>query len=348
MSAAGPTPSASTRIHLYRPQNQLGDLLLNVPAIRSIRERFRDAHIVLFVGRQNAGAVLGQPWADEIRVVDTRNFFGVARAGLRGLPGPRPHLAVYFTTVSYSRSAAMLVRWSGARDRVGFDAAWYRERDRADLTLPVAYPRVAGGTETCPAPNRGTGAAPPLHQSEVNLALARAVGAGAAPEPPYYIPDPALLAHAPENAVYLHPGAGKHHNRWPADRFAALARELVGRGYSVWWLEGPQDQGTVEAVSSALRMTLPVVRNEAIPTLAARFARAALYVGNDTGPLHLAGATGCPSIGIYGWTDPAEWRPVGRCVRSVRGADGRLESVEPRDVLDVALPLLAEDRCAVG
>jgi len=328
-SAAEPAPSGSTRIHLYRPQNQLGDLLLNVPAIRSIRERFRDAHIILFVGRQNAGAVLGQPWADEIRVVDTRNFFGVAGAGLRGWPGPRPDLAVYFTTVSYSRSAAMLVRWSGARDRVGFDAAWYRERDRADLTRPVAYPGA-------------------LHQSEVSLALARAVGAGAAPEPPYYIPNPALLAHAPENAVYLHPGAGKHHNRWPAERFAALARELVGRGYSVWWLEGPQDQGTVEAVNSALRMTLPVVRNESIPALAARFARAALYIGNDTGPLHLAGATGCPSIGIYGWTDPAEWRPVGRCVRSVRAADGRLESVEPRDVMDVALPLLSEDRCAVG
>jgi len=328
-SAAEPVPSASTRIHLYRPQNQLGDLLLNVPAIRSIRERFRDAHIILFVGRQNAGAVLGQPWADEIRVVDTRNFFGVARAGLRGWPGPRPDLAVYFTTVSYSRSAAMLVRWSGARDRVGFDAAWYRERDRAELTRPVAYPGAA-------------------HQSEVSLALARAAGAGAAPEPPYYIPDPALLAHAPESAVYLHPGAGKHHNRWPAERFAAIARELAGRGYSVWWLEGPQDQGTVEAVNSALRMTLPVVRNEPIPTLAARFARAALYIGNDTGPLHLAGATGCPSVGIYGWTDPAEWRPVGRCVRSVRAADGRLESVEPRDVLDVALPLLSEDRCAVG
>jgi heptosyltransferase-2 len=344
MSAAEPAPSASTRIHLYRPQNQLGDLLLNVPAIRSIRERFRDAHIVLFVGRQNAGAVLGQPWADEIRVVDTRNFFGVARAGLRGWPGSRPDLAVYFTTVSYSRSAAMLVRWSGARDRVGFDAAWYRERDRADLTRPVAYPGAAGGA----GPSRGTGVAPSLHQSEVSLALSRAVGAGAAPEPPYYIPDPTLLARAPENAVYLHPGAGKHHNRWPAERFASLARELVGRGHSVWWLEGPQDQGTVEAVSSALRMTLPVVRNEPIATLAARFARAALYIGNDTGPLHLAGATGCPSIGIYGWTDPAEWRPVGRCVRSVRAADGKLESVEPRDVLDVALPLLAEDRCAVG
>jgi len=337
MPAAEPTPpvdptrsSDIRNIHLFRPQNQLGDLLLTVPAIRSIRERFPSARVVLTVGRQNAGAVLGQRWVDEIRVVDTRNFFGVAGGGIRGLRGPRPDLAVYFTTVSYSRSAGMLVRWSRARERVGFDPGGYRERDRAALTRRVEYP------------------AAPLHQSDVSLLLARAVGAGSRPEPPYYLPDPALRASAPEGAVYIHPGAGKHKNRWPADRFAAVARELTGRGLSVWWLEGPQDGGTVEAATGALGMKLPVVRGESIPALAARFARAALYVGNDTGPLHLAGATGCATVGIYGWTDPAEWSPVGRCVRSVRAADGKLESVEPRDVLDAALPLLAEERCAVG
>jgi ADP-heptose:LPS heptosyltransferase len=335
MPAAEPTPSVDPprseirAIHLYRPQNQLGDLLLTVPAIRSIRERFPSARLVLIVGRQNAGAVLGQRWADEIRVVDTRNFFGVARAGLQASRDPRPDLAVYFTTVSYSRSAAMLVRWSRARERVGFDPAGYRERDRAGLTRSVAYPQVL------------------THQSEASLMLARAVGAGERPDPPYYQADPALLARAPEGAVYIHPGAGKLKNRWPADRFAAVAHDLVGRGYSVWWLEGPQDQGTVEAATAAIRMRLPIVRGEAIPMLAARFARAALYIGNDTGPLHLAGATGCPTVGVYGWTDPAEWSPVGRCVRSVRAADGKLESIEPRDVLDVALPLLTEERCAV-
>jgi heptosyltransferase-2 len=326
-----PTRSDYQTIHLYRPQNQLGDVLLNVPAIRSIRERFPQARLVLVVGRQNAGAVLGQRWADEIRVVDTRNFLGVAGGGLRGLSGARPDLAVYFTTVSYSRSAAMLARWSRARERVGFDPAWYRERDRAGLTRRVAYP-----------------AAKPLHQSDVSLLLAREIGAGARPDPPYYVADPSLLERAPEGAVYIHPGAGKIKNRWPADRFAAVARDLVGRGHSVWWLAGPQDSGTAEAVTASLGMSLPVVRGESIPMLAARFARAALYIGNDTGPLHLAGATGCPTVGVYGWTDPAEWRPVGRCVRSVRAADGTLESVAPRDVLDAALPLLAEERCAVG
>jgi len=326
------TAAEPRRIHLYRPQNQLGDLLLTVPAIRSIRERFPRAHLTLVVGRQNAAAVTGQPWADSIRVVDTRNFLGVARGGWRGWRDPRPDLAVYFTTVSYSRSAAMLVRWSRARERAGFDPAWYGERDRAGLTRVLAYP----GTEN------------PLHQSEVSLLLARAVGAGARPDPPYYVPDPALRERAPEGIIYIHPGAGKLKNRWPADRFAEVARGLLERGHAVAWIEGPQDMGTVDAVTAALTIRLPVIRGESIPMLAARFARAALYIGNDTGPLHLAGATGCPTVGVYGWTSPDEWRPVGRCVKSVRAADGKLESIPSRDVLDVALPLLAEDRCAVG
>ena len=182
----------------------------------------------------------------------------------------------------------------------------------------------------------------------MSLLLARAIGAGARPQPPDYVPDPELVARAPEGAVYIHPGAGKHKNRWSAGGFAAVARELLRRGYSVLWLEGPQDSGTVDEVTAALGMSLPVVRGESIPMLAARFSRAALYLGNDTGPLHLAGAVGSPTVGVYGWSDPAEWSPVGRCVKSVRARDTKLESVRPTDVLDVALPLLAEERCAVG
>ena len=325
--------AAPRRIHLYRPQNQLGDLLLNVPAIRAVRARYPDAHITLLVGRQNAAAVAGQVWADEVRVVSTKNFAGVVAAALRR--GPRPDLAVYFTTVSYSRSGALLVRWSGAPARVGFDPAHWDARDAARLTRVVAFP------EGSP------------HQSELSMALAREVGAGDRPPPPYYAADPASIARAPAGAVYLHPGAGKLKNRWPAERFARVARELLATGREVWLLEGPQDAGTVEAVTTSLGRPLPVVRGESIAQLAGRFARAALYVGNDTGPLHLAGAVGAPTVGIYGWTDPREWAPVGRLVRSVRAGDGRLESVEPAAVLDAALPLLdtthatdgSEERC---
>ncbi|MGE5176495.1 MAG: glycosyltransferase family 9 protein [Hyphomicrobiales bacterium] len=330
------------RIHLYRPQNQLGDLLLNVPAVRLIRDRYPRAHVTLVAGRQNAAAVLDQPWADRVRVVDTRNFVGVLRGSMAR--GPRPDIAVYFTTVSYSRSGAFLARRSGAPLRIGFDPVRYAERDRAGLTRAVAYPPGAP------------------HQSEVSLALARAAIAavaerghapaagpeGAVPPPPYYVPDPALLARGPAGAVYVHPGAGKLKNRWPADRFAAVVTALLSTGRDVLLIEGPQDAGTTAAVSAASGRALPVVRGETIPMLAARFARAALYVGNDTGPLHLAGAVGCPTVGIYGWSDPREWKPVGRCVRTVRAADHSLESIPASDVLDAAIPLLTEESCATG
>jgi ADP-heptose:LPS heptosyltransferase len=318
--------SEPRRIHLYRPQNQLGDLLLNVPAIRAIRERFPASHITLIVGEQNAPAVLGQSWADEIRIVRTRNFAGVLRESLR--PGPRPDLAVYFTTVSYSKSAAYLVRTSRARARIGFDPGYLRERDRAGLTHAIPYPERR------------------LHQSEISQVLARAIGVGAPPPPPYYVADPRLASSAPAGAVYLHPGAGKLKNRWPAARFSAVAREFLARGAEVHWVEGPQDPGCVEEATRALGRRLPVVSGEPIPRLAARFARGALYVGNDTGPLHLAAATGCPTVGIYGWSDPEEWAPVGRCVRSVRAPDEDLDALSVDRVLTTAWPLLEVERCA--
>jgi ADP-heptose:LPS heptosyltransferase len=329
MTRADRSHSEPLRIELFRPQNQLGDLLLNVPAIRAVRDRFPAAHITLIVGFQNAPAVLGQGWADRVRVVATRGVRALWSALVRS--GPRADLAIYFTTVSYSRSGAWLVRASGATRRVGFDPAHYGERDRAALTEAVPFPRGD------------------LHQSAISLALARAACAASpdlVPPPPYYVPDPSLLDRAPAGAVYLHPGAGKVKNRWPAGRFAEVARTLLARGLEVSWIEGPQDEGCVEAASRALGRSLPVVRGETIPMLAARFARAALYVGNDTGPLHLAAATGCPTVGIYGWSDPTAWAPVGRCVRSVRAADASLESIPPEQVLGAALPLLQE--CAIA
>ncbi|HTL99874.1 MAG TPA: glycosyltransferase family 9 protein [Candidatus Omnitrophota bacterium] len=313
---------APRRIRLYRPQNQLGDLLLNVPAIRAIRDRYPEAHLTLIVGPQNAPAVLGQLWADEVRVLRGRGAWAAVREALR--IAPRPDLSVYFTTVSYSVSGALLAARSGARRRIGFVPARYGRRDWAGLTRAVPYPEGK------------------LHQSEVSMALARAAGATVAPPPPHYVPDRRLLSRAPSGVAYLHPGAGKIKNRWPVERFAEVAVALARRGLDVHVLEGPQDSGTAAALSARVGHELPVVRGETVPALAARFARAALYVGNDTGPLHLAGAVGCPTVGVYGWTDPDEWKPVGARVRTVRASDATLESVTVAMVLEAVTATLEE------
>ena len=174
------------------------------------------------------------------------------------------------------------------------------------------------------------------------MALACAAGAAWAPPPPHYVPDPRLLSRVPSGVAYLHPGAGKIKNRWPVERFAEVAVALARRGLEAHVLEGPQDAGTAAALSARVGRELLVVRGEKVPMLAARFARAAVYVGNDTGPLHLAGAVGCPTVGVYGWTDPDEWKPVGARVHAVRAADAKLESVTAAMVLEAVTPALEE------
>ena len=257
-----------------------------------------------------------------MRVLQGRGALAALRAAL--VVEPPPDLAVYFTTVSYSVSGGLLVARSAARARVGFDPRRYERRDWAALTRAVPYPDAA------------------LHQSEVSMTLAREVGADTPPPPPHYVPDPALVSRAPAGVAYLHPGAGKPKNRWPIERFAEVAAEWIARGLEVQVIEGPQDSGTAAALCERVGKTLPVVRGESIPMLAARFSRAAIYAGNDTGPLHLAGAVGCRTVGVYGWTDPNEWKPVGSRVRAVRAADATLESIPAARVIEAAAELMEE------
>src|SRR5207244_2278668 len=94
-----------------------------------------------------------------------------------------------------------------------------------------------------------------LHQSQVSAILAAAVGAGPPPPPPHFVPDRTLAEGAPGGAVYLHPGAGKVKNRWPAERFGTTARELVRRGLDVQWIEGPQGGASAPRTSPWNRST---------------------------------------------------------------------------------------------
>jgi ADP-heptose:LPS heptosyltransferase len=70
--------------------------------------------------------------------------------------------------------------------------------------------------------------------------------------------------------------------------------------------------------------------------LGALLARAALYVGNDSGVTHLAAAWGAPTLALFGPTDPAQWAPLGPRVRTLRAPDGRMPSLGVASVLEAA------------
>jgi heptosyltransferase III len=111
--------------------------------------------------------------------------------------------------------------------------------------------------------------------------------------------------------IIIHPGAGSHRKRWPADRFAALGAALMQRGHQVVLIEGPADAEVVAKVQEHVGSRFPVLRDLDTRRLAAALAEARCFVGNDSGVTHLAGAVGAPTLALFGPTDHASWAPLG-------------------------------------
>jgi hypothetical protein len=125
----------------------------------------------------------------------------------------------------------------------------------------------------------------------------------------------------PAEAVVLQPGAGSTVKVWPG--FAALTRRLRDADLPLVALAGPADGSVVEALLGAGVLAEDrVVRDWPLPDIAALLSLARALVGNDSGPTHLAAAVGCPTVALFGPTDPAVWGPVGSRVRVVVGRPG--------------------------
>lgn len=197
---------------------------------------------------------------------------------------------------------------------------------------------------------------------------ARLLGLSAAPAPRIHwaAPEEAVAAALlpPDRPVLaLGPGANWSGKRWPAARFSALARRLLEgplAGGAVFLAAGPDEREAALAAGADLPAGTPVIdAGIGLPLLetAACFGRARLFVGNDSGLMHLAAAAGAPTLGLFGPTDERLYAPVGRHAASVRGPDSfealtrtpprhgegeeRMESLSVDAVLEAALGLLA-------
>ena len=139
---------------------------------------------------------------------------------------------------------------------------------------------------------------------------------------------------------------------WPADRFVAVARALTAPGavlagarIGVIAGPGPVERAMAAPVLDALPGALDLIGNLDVPASAAVLRRAALYIGNDSGLMHLGAAAGAPVVGVFGTTDAREYAPAGpRAVAvSADGPQGAtpMDRLDPEAVLRAATRLLA-------
>lgn len=121
-------------------------------------------------------------------------------------------------------------------------------------------------------------------------------------------------------AVALAPGAVGPSKRWPAEHYGELARELARVGFPVWILGGPAEKELAQQIvadseGGALDLTGSDLR-DAVLALAAT----TVAVSNDSGLLHVAAATGTPTIGIFGPTSPWHWAPLNPLAATIETA----------------------------
>lgn len=111
--------------------------------------------------------------------------------------------------------------------------------------------------------------------------------------------------------VGFFPGSNAPARRWPPERFAAVARALAGAGVATVVMGGPGERAITAQVAAGAPGTLDAGGATDLPGLAALLSVCDLVVTNDTGPMHLAGAVGTPTVTLWGPSNPAEVHPVG-------------------------------------
>lgn len=290
----------------------LGDVLNITPALRALRHRFPQARIEALVNPHTAPVLQGSPLVDEVVVFPKTDFEGLSVLRPRAWHPLLAHLVAlrrrgYDTIVNFHHLTTalgrlkqrLLIAATGAGVTVGLDnghGRWF----------------------THPVPDEGFGA---RREVEYWLALAARLGA-VHPDTSLHLPVSAAdhaaaaarLAQVglnPQGFVVLHPGSGGYApaRRWEPPKFAALAVALYRR-YGLPAVVVGTATDDVPAVLAAGRSPLHDFSSRlTIRELAAVIARAALFVGADSGVMHIAAAMGTPLVAIFGPTNPLAWAP---------------------------------------
>jgi heptosyltransferase-1 len=313
-------PGKSVERLLVVRLSAMGDVIHTLPAVGILRRAFPQAHIGWLIeerwaellcvpgsSRRGARSAL-RPLVDEVHTLNLKawrkSLLSISTLQRIATVWNDVRSAHYDVAVDLQGAirSAMLARFSGAR--ILYGAAEPRE---SPASLWYTRKVVARGG----------------HVIEQNLSVAEALVECPMDFMPanvsYDFPrdaqsearvDERLAQYGVRDFVILNPGAGWGAKRWPAERYGEVASELANLGLRSIINYGPGEEEMARVAEAASRGTAQAM-NCTISELIALTRRARLFIGGDTGPLHLAAALRVPVVAIYGPTDPARNGPYG-------------------------------------
>ncbi len=286
--------------------SSIGDIVHALPAAAALAESFPQAQVDWVVEKRHKLLLDGNPHLHRILELDTLGWRGHLTSSATwheiGIGVSDLRRTLYDAALDFQGlwKSAVVAWLSRARERIGFAERWLREPSAA-----VLY------TQRVSPPER-------VHVVEENLALIERLGVRAQrwqfPLPwndkdDAYV-DGQLTTLDSGNFIIMNPGGGWRSKCWAPENYAALIRELAGIRHEQVLLTGSPSE---EPMIGGILQSPGVQRARYIPTTLVQFIalarRARLFIGGDTGPLHLAAAVGAPIVGIYGPTDPVRNGP---------------------------------------
>ena len=291
---------------LVRATNWVGDAVMCIPALEAVRARWPQAEIAILARPWVADLYHGQPFADRVIAQDAapRNPFAIEGAA-RTLRREHFDCAILLQNAF---SAAWLAWRAGIRERIGY------ARDSRSFLLTRAIPVPAKGEI-------------PAHEAYYYLELLRRAGwiekvrdvgeirlqlaPGTAEAAETQLLQAGLRAEGIR--IALAPGAAYGSAKcWLPERFAEVADGLIGEFGADVILFGTNSEAEVcRQIASRMRhRPVNLAGQTPIGELPALFSRCQLFLGNDSGAMHVAAAVGVPVVAVFGPTDPEGTSPV--------------------------------------
>lgn len=288
----------SLRNILIRSTNWIGDAIMTLPAVRSIRKNYQEARIT----------VLAQPWVADIFAADP-HIDGVIhyekKGRHRGIPGMlrlarelELHRFDAAILLQNAFEAALIARLA----RIPVVAGYSRDGRRPLLTHPVTL----------------TDSIRRVHQVHYYQNVVRQLGLTPGPDA-LYLPltendrgwARAWIARKRRPCIGLNPGAAYGPaKRWPAERYGRLAGKLVADGVGDILVFGTdQDSGAVGVIQEACPEAVDLTGKTTLGQAMALIAELDVFVTNDSGLMHVGAAAGTPLVAVFGSTSAVETGP---------------------------------------
>lgn len=304
----------ATRI-LIRTPNHLGDCVMALPMISEAREAHPGSHVTVLTPENLVDLYSGNPAIDDILTIPSKYVHGlIAVMKIKDIIAPHRFDLGYVLPPSFGAASAF--KLGGVRERVGYIA----DGRRLLLTRPLALPTPLNS----------------VHRSETYYNLLRRgaqVDLKHAP-PQLFLGDDAIaqggkllfgfgLDQADQYVVVAFQSVAESRN-WGTDNFVALSKRLISDlGCKIVLIGAESDQSTGNEImtSAGAGEVVNLAGKTTLLQLAAIISGAQVFVGNDSGPAHLAAAVGAPAVVLFGAGDPGETGPLSKSCRILFAED---------------------------